>query len=78
MLKDLVDIRVVTAGTFGTVKDELKGIVGDPVKLDPAKPHDVQKEEYVRQFELQHVVAFGNGNNDRKLLKAVREGKASR
>lgn len=73
-LKDLVEIKVITADTFDTARDELKGIVEDLVKLDPGKPHDVQKEEYVKQFELKHVAAFGNGNNDRKLLKAVREG----
>src|SRR5713226_26139 len=74
-LKDLVDIRVITADTFGTARDELKGIVEEPVKLNPERPHDDQKEEFVRQFQLQHVVAFGNGNNDRKLLKAVKDGK---
>ncbi len=74
-LKDLVDIRVITADTFGTARDELKGIVEEPVKLSPDRRHDDQKEEFVRQFQLQHVVALGNGNNDRKLLKAVKEGK---
>jgi soluble P-type ATPase len=74
-LKDLVDIRVITADTFGTAGDELRGLVEELFKLDPVTPHDDQKEEYVRRFQLEHVVAFGNGNNDRKLLKAVKEGK---
>jgi soluble P-type ATPase len=69
MLKDLVQIKVITADTFGTAHVELIGIVEDEdlLNLDPGKAHDIEKEKYVKQFELQHVVAFGNGNNDRKL-----------
>ena len=74
----MVQIKVITADTFGTAHVELIGIVEDKdfFKLDPGKAHDIEKEKYVKQFELQHVVAFGNGNNDRKLLKAVKEGKS--
>ncbi|MCK5140110.1 MAG: HAD hydrolase family protein, partial [Thermodesulfovibrionia bacterium] len=32
---------------------------------------DVQKEGYVRNLGASSVVAFGNGNNDRKMLKAA-------
>ncbi len=51
MLRDLVEIKVITSDTFGTVGDELKGIVRDKdvVKLVSGKPHDVQKEEYVKR-----------------------------
>ncbi len=31
--------------------------------------HDVEKQEYLKKFDLQHLAAFGNGNNDRLLLK---------
>jgi soluble P-type ATPase len=65
---------VVTSDTYATAEEELKGIV-KPHKLDPGKPHDVEKEKYVKQFDLQSVAAFGNGNNDRGLLKAVKKGK---
>jgi soluble P-type ATPase len=34
----------------------------------------VQKEEYVKKLGADSVVAFGNGNNDRKMLKAARIG----
>jgi soluble P-type ATPase len=76
MLKDLVQIKVITSDTYGTAQDELTGIVKDEdfFKLQPGQPHDLEKEKFVRRFELQRVVAFGNGNNDRKLLKAVKEG----
>ncbi len=34
----------------------------------------MKKEEYVKKFGAESVVAFGNGNNDRKMLKTVRVG----
>ena len=71
-LAKLVDLHIVTADSFGTAEKELKGI---------AQPHvlrtgqlDVEKAAYVSRFALEHVAAFGNGNNDRLMLKAVKEG----
>src|ERR1035441_4793311 len=71
-LAALVDLHIVTADSFGTADDELAEIA-IPYKLRSGR-HDIEKSEYVSQFELQHVVAFGNGNNDRLMLKAVKEG----
>jgi soluble P-type ATPase len=36
--------------------------------------HDVQKEEYVTSLGPESVIAFGNGNNDRRMLKTARIG----
>jgi soluble P-type ATPase len=36
--------------------------------------HDAEKQDYVKTLELRHVAVFGNGNNDRLLLKTVKEG----
>lgn len=36
--------------------------------------HDADKQDFVKTFDLKHVAAFGNGNNDRSLLKTVKEG----
>jgi soluble P-type ATPase len=74
-LKDLValvDLHIVTADSFGTAERELAGIAV-PYMLQTGS-HDVEKAAYVSQFDLQHVAAFGNGNNDRLMLKAVKEG----
>lgn len=68
----LVDLHIVTADSFGTAERELAGIA-TPYKLRTAA-HDIEKAEYASQFELRHVAAFGNGNNDRLMLKAVKEG----
>lgn len=71
-LADLVDLHIVTADSFGTAERELAGIA-IPYKLRSGR-HDIEKAEYLTQFDLQHVAAFGNGNNDRLMLKAVKEG----
>jgi soluble P-type ATPase len=67
-----LELHIITADSFGTAARELKGIA-KPYLLKSDK-HDVEKEEYVARFDLKHVAAFGNGNNDRRMLKAVREG----
>lgn len=71
-LVTLVDLHIVTADSFGTAEQELAGIA-IPYKLRTAS-HDIEKAAYVSQFDLLHVAAFGNGNNDRLMLKAVKEG----
>jgi len=71
-LLTLVDLYIVTADSFGTAETELAGIA-IPYKLRTAT-HDIEKADYVSQFDLQHVAAFGNGNNDRLMLKAVKNG----
>jgi len=67
-----VDLHIVTADTFGTAEKELRGIAM-PYLMKTAR-HDAEKEAYVARFRLAHVAAFGNGNNDRLMLKAVKEG----
>jgi len=71
-LAALVDLHFVTSDTFGTAERNLAGIA-IPYRLRTAR-HDSEKAAYVSQFDLQHVAAFGNGNNDRLMLKAVKEG----
>ncbi|HLY16621.1 MAG TPA: hypothetical protein VKR61_05325 [Bryobacteraceae bacterium] len=67
-----MDLHIVTADSFGTAKRELTGIATP--HLLRTRRQDVEKADYARQFDLAHVAAFGNGNNDRLLLKTVREG----
>ncbi|SRR5579885_2531352 len=71
-LSEQVDIVVVTSDTFGTAEAQLAGIA-KPYFLKSAH-HDQEKQQYVRQFDLSCIAAFGNGNNDRWLLRAVKEG----
>lgn len=70
-----LQIHILTADTFGMAKAELAGISCQTVILTGAD-HDVQKEEYVRTLDAARVFAFGNGKNDRRMLKAARIGVA--
>ncbi len=68
-------IHILTADTFGMARAELAGIPCEMMLLTGGD-HDVQKEEYVRRLDAARVFAFGNGNNDRRMLKAARVGVA--
>ena len=69
---ELVEIHVITADTFGRAEEELKGV---PIKLVrfTTQHLDVEKRKYGVKLGLRHCVVFGNGNNDRLLLKAAKE-----
>ena len=71
-LARLVDLHILTADTFGTAASELRGIA-KPSFLKPGR-QDKEKRAFVEQFDLRRVAAFGNGNNDRLMLKAVKKG----
>lgn len=72
-LADSLTIHVLTSDTFGTAKAELQDIRCETHVLD-GEYHDLQKEEYVEKIGALSVVALGNGNNDRKMLRAARIG----
>ena len=66
-------VHVLTSDTFGTATSELKDVKCETLVLT-GEYHDVQKEEYLEKLGASSVVAFGNGNNDRKMLRAARIG----
>jgi soluble P-type ATPase len=66
-------VHILTADTFGMVRAELEG-VNCEIHILEGEDHDVQKEEYVRKLGAENVIAIGNGNNDRKMLKAAKIG----
>jgi soluble P-type ATPase len=72
-LDPLLDLHVLTSDTFGTARRELASLPVRVVVLE-GENHDVQKARFVRDhFVPRHVVALGNGHNDRMLLQGVRE-----
>jgi soluble P-type ATPase len=71
-LARFVDLHIVTADSFGTAGRELAGIA-TPYFLRTGR-HDTEKADYVSRFDMSHVAAFGNGNNDRLMLKTVKAG----
>jgi len=69
-LKEVVDLEIITADTYDMAGPQLRGIVV-PNRLI-TKRHDVEKRGFAKKFDLRHVAAFGNGNNDRLMLRAVK------
>lgn len=74
-LAESLTIHVLTSDTFGTAKKELKDVQCETHILE-GEYHDLQKEEYVEKLGSTSVIAFGNGNNDRKMLRVARIGVA--
>ena len=68
----LVDIHALTADTRGTAAEQLSGLPVEMHKLAPGN-EDVQKHDFAARWDLRSVAAFGNGANDRLLLKAVKQ-----
>jgi len=70
-LSKLVDLMIVTADTYGTARQQLRGIAVPHMLA--RKRQDLEKRDFVKRFDLKNVAALGNGNNDRLLLRAVSE-----
>ena len=71
----ILDVHILTADTFGKARHELQGIRCD-ISILTGESHDIQKEVFVQKLGAGSVMAFGNGNNDRRMLKAARVGVA--
>jgi len=72
-LAEILKIHILTADTFGKALFELKDIKCE-IHILTGENHDVQKEEYVSKLGAENVIAFGNGNNDRRMIKLARIG----
>ena len=61
-------VHVLTADTFGTVQNELKGL---PVCIKIIEPGQQiqQKLDYVNSLGSSRVIAIGNGKNDHLMLR---------
>ncbi len=70
---DVVEVHVLTADTFGRARAALAGVRCRVQVLDGGS-EDRQKEEYVERLGAARVIALGNGNNDRRMLKRARIG----
>lgn len=72
-LHEIVDIDVITSDTFGTAAGELAPAGLQPLLLPAGSRHDEAKESHVKAHDAAHIAAFGNGNNDSRMLKAVKD-----
>ena len=68
-----LEIHILTADTFGRARQALSGIPCQ-IHILTGRNHDRQKEAYLKKLGPERVIAFGNGNNDRRMLKAARVG----
>jgi soluble P-type ATPase len=66
-------IHILTADTFGTVKDQVAHLPAELVVI-PAGDQAGAKSEFVRGLGAQAVVAVGNGRNDRLMLRDAAVG----
>ena len=64
-------VNVITADTFGSVKQELEGFNLEVVVLQ-TNNHTQEKADFVQQLGTNSCVALGNGNNDAKMLEAAK------
>ena len=72
-LSEKMTIHILTADTFGRAREALAG-VSCQIHILTGLDHDVQKEEYIKKIDPEKVVALGNGNNDRRMLKTAKVG----
>ncbi len=65
---ELYNVFVVTADTFGTVKNQLKDFDLKVFVLS-SEDHLNEKAQFVKKIGSNETVSFGNGNNDEEMLK---------
>ncbi|MFC2100213.1 HAD family hydrolase [Bacteroidota bacterium] len=73
LLSESFTIHIVTADTFGQAQEQLKGLRVELV-IAPEKSQEIFKMEYIKNLNPAHVVAIGNGRNDRKMLEKAMLG----
>jgi P-type E1-E2 ATPase len=66
-------VHVVTADTFGSAASQLQRLPCALVILD-AENQAEAKRDFVQSLSAAHVVAIGNGRNDRMMLEAAALG----
>ncbi len=72
-IAEFLQVQILTADTFGAAREELKG-VNCTIRILSGASHDHQKEKYIVELGAEKTVTLGNGNNDRRMLKAAKVG----
>jgi soluble P-type ATPase len=60
-------VHVLTADTHGVAREKLKDVACE-LHIIGREAQDMAKLSFIRLLGLQHVVAIGNGSNDRLML----------
>ena len=72
-LAALLDVHVITADTFGQVRQALEGLEVD-IRILAGSSQAEAKRAFVEELGAGRVVAIGNGRNDRLMLQAAALG----
>ena len=72
-LSNDIHIHILTAGTFGSVKQQLEDITCE-LSILPTQDQANGKLNYVNNLGAEQVVSIGNGRNDRLMLKRAAIG----
>ena len=73
LLAPRLTIHILTADTFGTVRDQVADLPADLIVI-PAGDQAQAKSAHVRRLGCETVVAVGNGRIDRLMLKEASLG----
>ena len=72
-LSQQLQIHVVTADTFGKVREQMAGLACQVVVL-PLENQAAGKLNYITELGVENSVCMGNGRNDRLMLEAAALG----
>ena len=64
-------VYVITADTFGSVKQELAEFNLEVIVLE-TNDHTLEKANFVHKLGADSCIALGNGNNDAKMLEVAK------
>jgi len=73
ILRDVLQIHVITADTFGKVRGQMEGLPVEVMVL-PKERQDEGKLAFVENLGSGQTVCIGNGRNDRLMLGAAALG----
>lgn len=73
LLTSKYKVHVITADTFGSVDNELKGF-DVTVKVLQSENHTLEKANYVKSLNATTCAAIGNGNNDAQMIELAEIG----
>ena len=72
-LSYFLDIFVITADTFGVADKLFKDIKVTLIKLE-SENGAIEKEQTIKDYNPDYIVAFGNGYNDNLMLEKAKLG----
>src|SRR6056297_1864688 len=70
-ISGIIEVHILTADTFGTVRNQFSGNEINIEIIDENQRSIDYKKEFIKSLGKESVIAIGNGNNDSKMLKTA-------